>query len=434
VATNLNVSVEAPGGLERHMTVRVPAAEIEQEIKVRLAKVGRTARLKGFRPGKVPPAVVQQRFGEQVRQEVLSDVIRSSYSQALAQENLTPAGGPRIEPLTDGPDEAHFSYRAVFEVFPQVELVPASRLKIEKPKVEVSAADVEETIKKLREQRADWRTVERKAQQGDRVIVDFLGKIDGEPFAGGEGKEVAIVVGAGQVLEDFDAALAKVKAGEAKSAKVKFPKDYPAEQLAGKKAVFDITVHRVEEQILPELDDAFFESLGVKEGGLEELRKGVRTNLEQELKERIAAVTRRNALASLLAANPIAAPQALIEQEVSNLQGAAMRRAGIKDPAQAPAREGFSELAEQRAKMLLLVRELIREQSMELDRARLDARVGELVANFERPQEAEQFYRANRELMAQLESAVLEDQVVDYLLANASISEKAAALDEFMNR
>lgn len=413
------------------MTVRVPSADIEREVTSRLLKVSKTARLKGFRPGKIPQKVVRQRYGGQVRQEVISDLISSSFTQAIQQEKLNPAGGPRIEPVS-AQDAEHFSYRAVFEVYPEIQLKALDSLSIDKPRVEITEADVEEMIDKLKDQRADWNTVERKAALGDRVVVDFVGAIDKKPFEGGEGTEVAIELGAGQVLEDFEKALKGATAGQSKNAKVKFPKDYPASELAGKKAVFDITVHRVEEKVLPEVDDEFLEALGVKEGGLQALRTEIRANMERELEERLSAETKRRALDALLEANGIDVPSALVEQEISNLQADAMRRLGVEDPEQAPARDNFRDAAERRVALGLLVQELIQRHGIELESKRVDARLEQLVAQFEKPQEAARVYRSSRELMAQVESGVLEDQVVDYLLEHANVKEKQMAFKEFM--
>ncbi|HLF12041.1 MAG TPA: trigger factor, partial [Gammaproteobacteria bacterium] len=354
---NFEVSLEAATGLERRMTVRVPAAEIEREVDARLAKVGRTAKLKGFRPGKAPQKVVRQYYGGQVRDEVLSDLIRSSYSHAIAEQKLNPAGGPRIEPLTDDAAE-HFSYRAIFEVYPQIELQALDSISIEKPTVEIVDADVEAMIQKLREQRGEWNTVERKAVLADRVVVDFVGSIDDEAFQGGQGKEVSIVVGSGQVLEDFDEALQGLSAGATKRTAVEFPKEYPVENLAGKKAVFDITVHRVEERILPALDQAFAANFGVSEGGVAALKIDVRTNMERELAERIKSETKTRSFDALIKANNVVVPRTLVDQEIVSLQAEAMRQMGVQDPKQAPARERFADLAERRVTVGLLVQEL----------------------------------------------------------------------------
>ncbi len=428
---NVDVSVEMPGGLERTMTVRVPNVEIEKEISLRLTRVGRTAKLKGFRPGKVPAKIVEQRYGDQVRQEVISDVIRSSYSRALQQEKLLPAGGPSIEPVS-GADNEQFSYKATFEVYPEFELQPTGKLSIEMPVVEIEDADVDDMIEKLRDQRADWQPVDRKAGDGDRVVADFVGKLGKEPFEGGEGKDVPIVVGAGHVISDFEKALKGMEAEQAKSAKVKFPKDYPVETLAGKKAVFDISVQRVEQKVLPELDDAFVESFGITEGGLDAFREQLRSNMERELAERLRTETKRRALDSLLVANPIEVPNALIEQEISLMQSNAMQQLNIEDPEQAPPRENFAEPARRRATLGLLVQKLISVNEITVDAARLDSRIEELVSQFEQPAEAARAYRADRDLMAQLEAGVLEEQVVDFLRQNAKTSQKSIKFSDFM--
>ena len=413
------------------MIVRVPTVEIEREIDARLYKTRKTTRLKGFRPGKVPAKVVRQRFGGQIRQEVLSDIIRESYSRAISQEQLNPASSPAIEALNKQ-DEEHFSYQAMFEVFPEIALKGLDGLAIESPHVEIVDSDVDAMIDKLRVQRADWQTVDRKAQPDDRVIVDFVGRVKKEPFEGGEGKEVPIVLGSGQVLADFEKALKGLAAGDEKTAKVKFPKDYGVEDLAGKKAVFDITVHRVEEQILPELDDEFLDAFGAKEGGVAKLKDDVRNNMQRELDERLKVETKTRALDALLDQNQISVPNSLVQQEISNLQGDAMRRMGIEDPEQAPPREGFNDMAGRRVMLGLLVQELVSEHNIELDRARVDDRIETLVSPYEKPHEAAQMYRGSRELMAQVESAVLEDQVVDFLLEQGGSKEKKMSFEEFM--
>ncbi|MCY3732336.1 MAG: trigger factor [Rhodospirillaceae bacterium] len=424
--------MEVQKGLERRITVRVPAAEIEQEVASRLQKVGRTARLKGFRPGKIPAKVVRQRYGGQVRQEVMSDVIRTSYSQALAQEQLNPAGGPSIEPLSAGEGAAHFSYRATFEVYPEIALKPISTLSIETPRVAVEDADVAAMLETLRDQQAEWCTVERKAAADDRVVVDFSGTLGGQPFEGGQGSEVPIVVGAGQVVRDFEKALMGLVAGQSKSAKVKFPKDYPSAELAGKKAVFDITVLRVEEKQLPEVDEAFLKKLGIEDGGFDALQLQLRQNMERELKERLRTETRNRALDALLRANRIEVPNALVEERISALQAEAMRRLGVEDPEKAPPRAEFTDGATHRVTLRLLVQKLIEDNGIKLDRQRVEERIAELVAPYEKPDEAARIYRSNRDLMVQLESSVLEEQIVDFILQHAKTKEKPESFKAFM--
>ena len=429
---SLDVSVEGRRGLERRMTVRVPTVEIEKQVDMRLKKVGRTARLKGFRPGKIPPKVVRQRFGRQVRHEVMSDVIQTSYSRALAQERLHPAGDPRIEPVTLGGAD-HFSYRAIFEVYPEISLKPTEAISVETPKVEIGEADVDEMIDKLRDQQADWQTVQRKSAVGDRVVVDYTAKLGKEPLEGGEGKEVGVVIDSGEVAADFAKGLERVEAGQRKSIKVKFPKDHPSAALAGKRAVYEVTVHRVEEKRLPEVSEEFLQALGIREGGLDALRVELRRNMERELKERVRTAARSRAFDGLLRLNSIDLPKVLVEGETDAMQAEAMRRLGVEDVEQAPPKSHFEVPARRRVALGLLLQEMIEKHQIKLDRARVDERIAELVAPYEDAEGVEQVYRSDRGLMAQVESGVLEDQVVDYILEHGKTREKAVGFKEFMS-
>ena len=433
-AKGFEVSVESSAGLERKLKIRVPSADIEREIASRLAKVGKTAKLKGFRPGKIPDKVVRKYYGGQVRDEVLSDVVRSSYSQAIAEQKLNPAGGPRIEavPGETPADQEHFTYRATFEVYPEIELQPLEQLALEVPRVGLEDADVVAMIEKLRTQRATWRPAERAAAAGDRAVVDFEGKIDGELFPGGSGKDVGIVLGSGQVLAEFDRALNGASAGETRTAAVAFPDNYPTTNLAGKNAEFVINIKRVEEQVLPELDDAFAASFGVSSGKVEDLGAEVRKNMQRELAERLSRETKARVFDALIKANSISIPRALVEQDIDALQQGAMRELGVTDPAQAPARERFSSLAQRRVTVGLLIQELVRQNKIRLDAARVEQRVQELAAPYEKPAEAAQFYRADRGMMTQIETGVLEDQVVDFLLARAKTSDQPLTFQQFM--
>ena len=424
------VSLESSAGLERRLTVRVPNAEIERAIAARLAQVGKTAKLKGFRPGKVPQKVVRQYYGGQVRDEVVSDVIRTTYSRAIEEKKLNPAGGPRIEPVAaDGGGGEHFTYRATFEVYPEITLADLGGLAIDVPQVAVDEADLDAMIEKLRSQRATWVEVERGGAEGDRATVDFAGTIDGAPFQGGEGKGIGIVIGAGQVLKDFDAALRGVKAGESATATVLFPKDYP--NFAGKTAQFAIDVKKVEERRLPELDDAFADSFGLA-GGASSLRGEVRNNMERELKERLRGDTKTRAFDALIGANHIVVPRALVDQEINALQAEALRQMGSSDPNQAPPRGQFENAAQRRVTIGLLIQELLREHKIKLDQPRVEQRIKELAAPYEKPDEAAQFYRSDRGMMAQVEASVLEDQIVDFLMSRARCTTKDISFKDFM--
>jgi trigger factor len=427
----LDISVEASDGLNRQITVRVPSAEIEREVDVRLRQMGKTARLKGFRPGKVPQKVVRKRYGGQIRQEVLGDIIRTSFSHAVTEKRMNPAGGPSIEPLT-APDDSHFAYRATFEVYPEIELCDLGTLSFEAPDVGVEDADVDKMISRLRKQRATFETVERPAADGDRVVIDFVGKLGKEPFEGGEGKDVKVVLGTGQVIADFEKALIGLSAGDEKTAKVKFPKDYAVETLAGERATFEITVHSVEQQNLPEIDDEFMAAFGVTEGGVDSFRADVRKNMQRELTQQLREASKTHVLDALHDAHRFDLPKTLVDQEAHALQHEAMRRMGTDDHARAPI-AGFRPIAEKRVRLSLLVQELIVKHEISLDRARVEARIQEIASPYEIPEEAAAIYRANKEMMAQIESSVLEDQIVDFVIENGQPDLKKRSFDEFMN-
>ena len=426
------VKVESTGTLKRRMRVEMPGEQIEKEISLRLVKVGKTAKIKGFRPGKVPANVVRQHYGAEIRQDVLSDFIQRGYTEAIQQEKLNPAGRPKIEPesLLAGQD---FVFVATFEVMPEIELKGLDKIKLERPEVEIGAADQEAMIETLRKQKATWKTVDRKAAEGDRVIVDFVGTLKGEEFPGGKGEEVPVELGQGQMLPDFEKARYGVAAGDEKSFKVKFPKDYRAEDLAGNKVDFNIKVHRVEEQELPALDDAFAEAFGIQEGGLDKLRADVLENMQRQLKERVTADVKEQVMNGLLEANPIAVPSALIDQEIHALQHDAMQRMGITDHDKAPAREHFVELAERRVRLGLLLNQVIIEREIKVDAERVKARIEELCAGYENPAELVARYLATPQVMSQIEPVILEEQAVDALVAGGKEKAKKFGFKEYMN-
>ncbi|MDZ7644072.1 MAG: trigger factor [Woeseiaceae bacterium] len=426
------VTVESTGTLERRMRVELPAERIEKEIESRLKRVGRTAKIKGFRPGKIPTKVVRQRYGGQIRQEVLSELMQKSYSDAVAQENLNPAGGPQIEPVSTKSGEA-FTYVATFEVLPEVELKGLDKIRVERPVVDITDADTDDMIENLRRQRAEWKPVERAAVEGDRVTVDFEGTIKGEPFEGGKGEKVPVVLGQGQMLDDFEKALTGVRPGEEKSFKVKFPKDYHADDLQGKKVDFAITVHTVEEQELPPLDDSLAESFGVEEGGLEQLRSDVVDNMRREADDKIRNDVKEQVMNGLLEANPIEIPNALKEQEMHTMQHEAMRRMGIEDHDQAPPRERFAEAAERRVRLGLLLRQFIEDRELTVDPERVRKRVEDICASYENSSEMVASYLGNPQLMQQLEPLVLEEQAVDLLIENGVEEEKKVGFKDYMN-
>jgi trigger factor len=427
----MDVTVESTGTLERRMRVELPIAPIEEQVDSRLKTVGRTAKIKGFRPGKVPAKVVRQRYGKQVREEVLGEVLKQSYSQAVTQEKLNPAGGPKIE--TEDDNGTTFAYTATFEVMPEVILKDLEKIKIEKPEVSIGDEDVDAMLLNLRKQKATWEAVDRKSADGDRVTIDFVGKLKGEVFPGGEGKEYPVVLGAGQMLPDFEKGLVGVKADDETTFKVKFPKEYHAEDLAGKKADFTINVHRVEAEVLPELNDEFAESFNVTEGGLEQFMQDVRENMEREADQKAKADLREQVMAGLLASNPLDIPHALKHEEMHALQREAMQRMNIEDAEQAPALSNFSEAAEKRVALGLLLRQVIVDKELSADEAMIKARVEELCAGYENADDMVNMYLSNPQVMQQIEPMVIEQQAINWIIENGKSKAKKISFKEYMD-
>ena len=428
----MQVSVESTGALERRMEVSVPKEQIEQAVAERLQKVSRTAKLKGFRPGKAPIKVIRQQFGAQVRQEVLSDLMQQSFARAVTEAKLTPAAGPRIEPISSAPG-ADLKYRAVFEVIPEIALDHVDGLEVDRPVAEVSQADIEAMVQNLREQRPSFIEVERESREGDRVTMDFKGLIDGKAFEGSTGDDVAVILGSGRMLKDFETGILGVKAGEQKQIAVPYPAEYHNKDLAGQTADFTVQVKKVEEKQLPPLDDAFCREYGVTEGGIERLLAEVADNMRRELADNVRARLKQQLFDRFLAANPVDVPNALVQQQVRDMQMDTARRMGAKEASQVPPAEPFVEPARRRVALGMLVNELVKSRNLQLDRAKVDARLADLAATYPDPDAIIGAYRQNPEAMRQVEGMVLEDQVVDYLLARAKVNDQPSSFKELMN-
>jgi trigger factor len=425
----MQVSMTATGGLERRLEVAVPAQAVSSEIETRLKQLARTARLKGFRPGKAPLLVVRKQFGAQVRAEVVSDLMRTSFAEAVSKEQLTPAAGPRIEPIAMDPG-ADLKYAAVFEVMPDVKVAPFEAIQVQRPAAQVTEADVDAMIESMRRQRPDFAVVERPAKTTDRVTVDYDGTVSGEPFEGGQGRDVPFVIGAGQVLPEFDAAATEASAGDTRQITITYPESHGSKLLAGKTAQFALTVKKVEEQTLPAVDEAFCRAYGVEEGGLETLRTEVRASMEREMNSVIRGRVRSQVMEALYRNNPLEVPKALVEDATQQLQRDAGRRAGAREASQLPPREQFIEPARQRVALGMVMGEIVRSLSLTLDRSRLQARLDDLVASFPNPEETRRQYLSNQDAMRQIESAVLEDQAIDAIVEKASVTEQPSTFRE----
>ena len=425
----MQVSLTATGGLERRLEVAVPAQQVADEVDQRLKKIARTARMKGFRPGKAPMGVVRQQYGTQVHTEVVSDLLRSSFADAVSQQNLKPATGPRIQPVALDPG-ADLKYIATFEVLPDIRPAAVESLEIERVTASVTDAEVGEMLESLRGQRPDYTPVERGAKTTDRLVLDFDGRIDGAAFQGGEARDMPVVLGAGQVLAEFEQALAGAAPGETRTAVVHFPDDYRGTEVAGKTAEFSITVKKVEEMSLPPLDDAFAAEFGVKEGGLEQLRKEVRESMERELDDAIRNQLRVQVMDALHRANPIEVPQGLVDETMQEMQVDIGRRMGAKDVSQLPPREQFLDAARRRVALGLVIGELLRGADLKVDRARVQARLREIAGSYPNPDEMLRSYLQNADAMRQVESAVLEEQLVDWIVERAKVTDKPSSFKD----
>jgi trigger factor len=429
--TEVQVSLESGPGLERRMRIQVPARRIEQEVEARLQNTGKNINLKGFRRGKVPIHVIRQRFGRQIRQEVLQEVVQSSYSEAVTKENLHPAGDPRIE--TENADAGQdLSFVAVFEVYPEFHVTGLDNLRIEKPEVEVTDADVDRTVERLQRQRGAWTVADRPSAEGDRLVIDFEGRLDGELIEGGRAEKLEIVVGEGRMLRDFETNLTGLRAGDQKSFQIRFPADYHDEYLRGQLVVFDVHVGEVSTRERPPVDAEFIKGFGVASGEVAEFRRLIRENLEREAAARVQADLRRQVMEQLLAANPLALPAVMVEREAASLQAEGMRNMGIKDVKDAPPLKAYRHIAERRVRLGLIIGAVIREQDLKVDHARVDKRLDEICQPYDRPGEVRKLYLQNPNLMLQIENSVMEEQAMSWLIDRAEVTSKAVPMAELM--
>jgi trigger factor len=408
----MQVTVENTGGLERRMTVQVPAERIDQEVTSRLHSMKSSIRLDGFRPGKVPLQVVENKYGAQVRQEVIEQVINSTLHEALTQENIRPAGEPSIAPKQANPGE-ELEFVATFEVFPEIDGAIKYGFSITRPVVEIGAADIESMLEKLRKQRATSSVVDRKAQTGDQLVIDFEGTVDGNPFTGNSGEQVPVVLGSGSMIPGFEDQLVGLTAGEEATIRITFPEDYPAGEMAGKAAEFRVKVHSVSEMVLPELDDEFARAFGMEDKGLEGLRAEVTSNMQRELKSIISSSLKDQLFTGLLENNPVEVPRSLVDSERAQLQSQQENQG--TDAAQLEAS------AERRVKLGVLVSEIVKQNQLQIDPDRVREAIETIAASYEKPEEVIQYYYGNQEILANVQSAVMEGQVVDWVLENAGL-------------
>ena len=431
----MEVAVEIRAPLERRMDVEVPEERISQEIDSRLRNMKTSARLPGFRPGKVPMKIITKRFGPQVREEVIGELIRSSFLDAVAQRNLRPAGGPKIDPITATPGQG-VRYTAVFEIYPEITLNALEELAINRLQATVEEADIERMIGVLQDQHREWSDVTREATNGDRITVDFLGKIDGKEFAGGKAEGLELELGKRGFIDGFSEGLVGTLAGTSRALNLQFPEEYPEETLAGKPVEFDVCVQKVQEGLRPAIDEEFIKKFGVEDGTAESFREEVRRNMERELENTIKAMTKERVFSALIEHNPIEIPQALMEGETQRMverHQNELRMRGL-DPARFPIEPSpLSDEAKRRVHLSLLLIEFIKTNELRPDSVQVRAEVERIAVSYEEPHQVINWFYAEPGRLEEIESRVVEDAAVELIIQRAQVTDEESSFDALMN-
>lgn len=433
----MQTNFETLSPLERRLTMAVPVDTIDREVQDRLRKMSRTVRMPGFRPGKVPLKLLAQQYGPQLRSEVIGEAVQKSFEEAVREKNVRVAGYPRIEPKQDENETDKLAFSATFEVYPEIKLGDLSAAKIERPTLTVGDKEVDHTLEILRKQRVQYTEASRAAQSGDRVTVDFTGTIDGNEFDGGKATDATLVLGEGRMLADFEAGLNGISAGESRTFPVTFPGDYGAKEVAGKLASFEVTVKKVEAPKLPELDAEFARSLGVADGDLEKMRAEVKANVEREVKKRVEADVKQKVMQALIDSTPIELPKALIEMEIQRLQQQAradLEGRGIKTDQFPLNPEMFEAQAKRRVALGLIIGETVKQHGVAATPAQVRSLVDDFAQTYEQPSEVVKWFYSEPKRLAEFEGLALESNVVNWVLENAKVEDKAVTFDELMGK
>ena len=432
----MQVSVETMGGLERRLKISVEAESFESEITTKLKETSRRIKLPGFRPGKVPLKEVRRRFGPAVRAEVAQEIMQSSYMDAVNQEELSPAGAPELD-IVNIDLGADLEFTATFEIFPSIEIADLSGVKIKQPVAEVQTEDLETMISRLQEQRKEWIDLDQgsKSEQGHRITVDFIGKMDGEEFEGGTGQEVQIELGSGQMIEDLEKGLIGLSAGESVTIPVTFPDDYQAENLKGKPAEFEVSVKKLEEPKIPPLDESFFKLFGVDDDDVEAFRAKIRENMENEIDQSSKGQVKRQVMDQLFELHDFSTPKALIERECDVLRDQMMQQLQmpVKPDTDPLPSELFKDEAEKRVRVGLIINEIVSAENLSADSDKVRERIETIAQPYDQPEQIINFYYGNEQQLQQVEMAVLEDTVIDHVLAQVNVEKLSSNYDDVVS-
>ena len=422
--------------LERRIDLSIAIADVEKEMEQRLKRMGKNIKMPGFRPGKVPFSIIKQQHGDQARHEVLSEELDRVFGETVTTQKMRVAGYPRIEPKASE-STTHLECHAIFEVYPDFAPADMSTAEVERPVLEVTAAEVDKTVDILRQQRVSYEDTDRAAAKGDRVVIDFLGKKDGEPFQGGQAADYPFVLGQGQMLPDFESAVEGAKSGESKTFDLTFPADYFAKDLAGQTVQFEITVKQVQAPKLPEVDGEFAKGMGIADGDVAKMRAEIEANLKREVKRRIEGKVKDQVMEALIKANQIAVPNALVEMEIQRLMQAArqdMEQRGMKVKDMPIQPEWFADQAKRRVTLGLILAELVKTEKLQAKPEQVRAMVEETAQSYEQPEEVIRWYYAQPQRLGEVEGVAIENNVVEWVLGKAKVTDKAAVFDELMGQ
>jgi len=430
----MQVSVETKNGLERKITVSVPAEKIETEVQKRLQTLTTKAKIQGFRPGKIPLSVVKRNYGAQVQQEVEGEILQSSFYEAISQEKLNLANAPQMDLKAREKGQA-FEYSATFEVYPEIKLAPFTDIEIEKSAAEITAADIDNVIERLRKQKVEWESADRASKEGDKLTIDFTGYMDDKPFEGGEGKAVPIELGSKHMIEGFEEQLEGSKAGDSRTLNLTFPENYQSKELSGKPAKFEVSVITVEEPVLPEINEEFIKGIGIEAGTLEAMRKDVKESMEKELNEKVKSVLKQSVMDKLLEINQIEVPKSLIDKEIEVLK----TRSGLTPEQMSSLQEGPDVLsdslekeARRRVTLGLVLSETVKQNSLKAEPKKIRELVENIAAGYDKPQEVVQYYYSDNKRLAEVESVALENETVEWIVDQVTLKEVKTTFDALM--
>ena len=427
----MKVSVESTGNIERKLSIVVPAERIDIEVENRLKSMRSRVKVDGFRPGKVPMSVVSQQYGDSVYQEVVGEMFQNTFYEAAAQENLRVAGMPNIEAITveAGKD---LEYTATFDTYPEFEIADVSKLKIERPSVKITTADIDAMIDTLRAQQKEWKEVKTASKTGDLLTIDFEGKLDGEIFEGGVASDFSVELGAGRMMEGFEDALVGMKAGQEKESDITFPKDYPAENLKGKKTTFTMKVKKVSTPVLPKVDKEFIQKFGVEDGTKKSFKAEIEKNMLREVEQRVKTMVKQSVMEGLNEVHEIELPNALVTDEIQQVRKEMSENSQGADMSSLPD-DMFKDQAARRVKLGLIVGEIITKKKLEKDQARVDDMLETLAASYDDPQALLEYYRGNQQAMQTVEAAVMEEMIVDWVVDQVKVKDQKMSFTELMN-